>query len=49
MHEGPGRMTSFNAVRPPLDPSLRRRIHGPIRPMVEPGLIEKALQYLRSL
>lgn len=28
-------------MRKPMDASLRRSIHGPIRPMVEPGFFAK--------
>lgn len=31
------------SARTPLDPCLRRRIHGPIRPMEEPGLLRRLL------
>ncbi|KPH58897.1 hypothetical protein ADT71_24950 [Novosphingobium sp. ST904] len=27
--------------RPPLDPGLRRRFHGPIQPMEEPTFLER--------
>ncbi|GAM07328.1 hypothetical protein [Novosphingobium sp. MBES04] len=40
-------------LRTPLDPMLRRQIHGPIQPMDEPGLItelgERLLRFLRAL
>ncbi|WP_153269305.1 hypothetical protein [Novosphingobium sp. BW1] len=46
--------TSHTAtLRTPLDPMLRRQIHGPIQPMDEPSLItelgERLLRVLRTL
>lgn len=49
MHDTPDRIPPRPKSRIPLDPSLRRRIHGPIHPMDEPGMIEKVLRYLRAI
>lgn len=35
----------FSQHRPALDPSMRRLIHGPIRPMTEPGIIERIFHW----
>ena len=31
--------------RPILDPSMRRKVHGPIRPMEEPGFFERLFRW----
>lgn len=31
--------------RQSLDPSMRRKVHGPIRPMTEPSLIERLFRW----
>ena len=31
--------------RQSLDPTMRRQVHGPIRPMEEPGLLERLLRW----
>ncbi len=28
-----------------LDPSMRRKVHGPIRPMKEPGFLERLFRW----
>jgi hypothetical protein len=31
--------------RQPLDPCMRRKVHGPIRPMEEPGLLGRFFRW----
>ncbi len=49
MHTPSDPMQRLSTPRAPLDPILRRRLHGPVRPMDEPGMMERVLGFLRTL
>lgn len=40
-HDRSTRGSRIWSARPPLDPTMRRRIYGPVQPMERPGLLER--------
>lgn len=48
LHDSPNSTPRLKTVRPPLDPILRRRLHGPIRSMDEPPMLTRILRFLRT-